>query len=106
MPRDITKHIEFIRLIARFNYDGEELENGEEFIMKNDDAVDTLNSLIHNARKLLSETTENNESEILCDALSYWLDKLENDVDSTNDGTGWPEINAEIATVKSLLERL
>src|SRR6266404_2903966 len=45
---------------------------------------------------------ENNEAVILCDALSYWLDKLEHDVASTNDGSGWPEINAEIETVKSL----
>jgi hypothetical protein len=49
---------------------------------------------------------ENNESEILCDALAYWLDKLENDVESTDDGSGWPEINAEITTVKSLIARL
>jgi hypothetical protein len=51
-------------------------------------------------------TGENNEAVILCDALSYWLDKLECDVESTNDGTGWPEINAEIETVKSLIARL
>ncbi len=49
---------------------------------------------------------ENNEAVILCDALSYYLDKLEHDVESTNDGSGWPEINAEIATVKSLITRL
>jgi hypothetical protein len=48
----------------------------------------------------------NNEAEILFDALSYWLDKLENDVASTNDGSGWLEINTEIQTVKSLIQRL
>jgi len=46
---------------------------------------------------------ENNEAVILCEALSNYLAKLENDVASTNDGKGWPEINAEIATIKALL---
>ena len=48
----------------------------------------------------------NNEAEILNEALTAYQQKLENDVASTNDGKGWPEINAEIETVKSLIERL
>ena len=52
----------------------------------------------------------NNEAEILHDALSSYLEKLKDDVANTNDGSGfgrgWPEINAEIETVKSLIAKL
>ncbi len=43
----------FVESIARLNYDGEGLDNGEEFLMENDDAVDTMNSLILRARELV-----------------------------------------------------
>lgn len=52
------KQIEFISLIARMNYDGEELPDGEEFLMENDDAVMTLNELIHVAREMLEPTNQ------------------------------------------------
>lgn len=42
----------FVKQVAAFNYDGE-LVDGEAFLMENDDAVDTLNALIHEARKVV-----------------------------------------------------
>jgi len=46
----------FVSTIARMTQDGEEID-GREFVMENDDAVDTLNQLIDSARHLLAETT-------------------------------------------------
>lgn len=54
-----TQLKDFVQQIARMNYDGEETEDGE-FIMQNDDAVDTLNGLIHEARALLGIEEEEN----------------------------------------------
>lgn len=45
--------LELVRQIAVMNYDGEELEDGEQFVMENDDAVSTLGGLIDSARRLL-----------------------------------------------------
>lgn len=48
--------LEFVKLIARMNYDGEEIEGEEEpFLMENDDAVSTLGDLIESARALINE---------------------------------------------------
>lgn len=44
---------DFIKLIARMNYDGEEMNDGEIFILENDDAVNTCNELINSARHLI-----------------------------------------------------
>ncbi len=49
---DLARFRKFIERIARMNYDGEEREGDEPFVMENDDAVDTLNSLIMEAREL------------------------------------------------------
>lgn len=43
---------EFLDIIARMNYDGEERADGTEFIMENDDAVSTLSDLIAEARRI------------------------------------------------------
>ena len=47
----------FVAQIARMNYDGEirpdDDPNGDGFYMQNDDAVETLSSLIREARRLL-----------------------------------------------------
>jgi hypothetical protein len=57
--------------------------------------------------KDLQINEQNNETEILHDALSSYLEKLKDDVANTNDGSGfgrgWPENNAEIENVKSLI---
>ena len=42
-------------MIARMTQDGEEVD-GEEFVMENDDAVDTVNDLIDQARALTATT--------------------------------------------------
>jgi hypothetical protein len=46
----------FAAQIARMTQDSEEVE-GREFVMENDDAVDTLNELIDSARHLTAEAT-------------------------------------------------
>ena len=46
------KNLEFIQQIARLVKDGEIDDNGDVFDMPNDDAVDTLHSLISRAREL------------------------------------------------------
>jgi hypothetical protein len=46
----------FAARIARMTQDGEEVD-GKEFVMENDDAVDTLNALIDEARHLVAEAT-------------------------------------------------
>jgi hypothetical protein len=43
----------FICTIARTNFDGEERDGSPPFVMENDDAVDTLNSLIQQARDIV-----------------------------------------------------
>ncbi len=45
--------LELVRTVARMNYDGEELPDGTEFLMENDDAVSTLGSLIEQARSIV-----------------------------------------------------
>lgn len=45
----------FIQTIARMKQDGEEDENGNEWVMENDDAVTTLNDLIETARGLAAK---------------------------------------------------
>ena len=42
--------------IAQMNYDGEEREDDEDFIMENDDAVTTLSMIIREAREHAGET--------------------------------------------------
>jgi hypothetical protein len=44
----------FAAMIARMTQDGEEVD-GEEFVMENDDAVDTVNDLIDQARALTAK---------------------------------------------------
>lgn len=39
--------------IAQLKQDGEEDENGNAWVMENDDAIDTLNELITTARRIL-----------------------------------------------------
>ncbi|WP_305910481.1 hypothetical protein Q9L42_020195 (plasmid) [Methylomarinum sp. Ch1-1] len=52
----------FIERVARMNYDGEERpdldEEGDGFIMENDNAVSTLSQLIIEARALIGESDE------------------------------------------------
>jgi hypothetical protein len=47
--------LELARDIAKLNYDGETLPDGTDFEMENDDAVDTVNSLIRKARQIVGE---------------------------------------------------
>lgn len=47
---------EFIERIAAMTADGEEMEDGGEFVMENDDAVSTLNRLIEDARELVARS--------------------------------------------------
>ena len=47
----------FVAQIACMTQDGEEVD-GREFVMENDDAVDTLNALIDSARHLTAKATE------------------------------------------------
>ena len=61
----------FLRTVANMLKDGERDEDGHEFLMENDDAVDTLHSLINEARRLES-------GQKLID-LGYDLDELEDD---------------------------
>jgi hypothetical protein len=56
---DVEIAVPFISQVARMTYDGEEID-GEEFVMENDDAVDTLNGLIHEARELENEVQPSN----------------------------------------------
>lgn len=50
-----------IRELADMKLDGEEVD-GEEFIMENDDAVITMNLVIQEARKILSEQATRDEA--------------------------------------------
>jgi hypothetical protein len=43
----------FVRQIARLQKDGEQMPGGEEFDMPSDDAVETVNGLISQARRVL-----------------------------------------------------
>jgi hypothetical protein len=52
-----------VELIAQMHYDGEELPNGEEFIMENDDAVMTLSNLIETARSIVAQPLPDSFSE-------------------------------------------
>lgn len=47
--------LKFSQTISRMKQDGEEDENGNEWIMENDDAVITLNELICGARELVAK---------------------------------------------------
>lgn len=49
------QYAKFILMIARLVKDGERQEDGTEFDMPSDDAVDTLHSLITQARALVEE---------------------------------------------------
>jgi hypothetical protein len=55
--QELIRLREFAAQIARMNYDGEEREDDEDFIMENDDAVTTLSMLIREAREHIGETT-------------------------------------------------
>jgi hypothetical protein len=48
-------HLTFIRTIAFMTKDGEEDNNGDTFTMENDDAYDSVHSLISQARVLLND---------------------------------------------------
>lgn len=50
--------VNLVLQISRLNYDGEELPGGGEYLMENDDAVDTVNSLIQSARHIINPKTE------------------------------------------------
>jgi hypothetical protein len=53
-PEDFKDKEDFIGIISRMIQDGEEVEGQEEpYVMSNDDAVETLNNLISQARELL-----------------------------------------------------
>jgi hypothetical protein len=45
---------DFVRLVAQLDKDGE-LVDGQEFVLENDDAVDTLHWIIDAARSLLGD---------------------------------------------------
>lgn len=47
-----ARAVSLIRTISRMTQDGEEID-GKEFIMENDDAVETLNGLITDARSIV-----------------------------------------------------
>jgi hypothetical protein len=51
-----AKLLAFVSSIARMTQDGED-RDGREFVMENDDAVNTLNELIDGARALTAEAT-------------------------------------------------
>jgi hypothetical protein len=57
----------FVREVAALTQDGEEVD-GEDFVMENDDAVGTLNSLIGQARELLSATKASGDTTPKTDA--------------------------------------
>jgi hypothetical protein len=68
--------INLLSTIARMNYDGEILDDGTEFDMVSDDAVETINSLIREARAELAVPTTalllselNDLESIACEAI-------------------------------------
>ena len=60
---DATDFRRFVRTVARLNWDGEPLSDGSEYVQENDDARDTLMSLITWARDILAETQESEDKE-------------------------------------------
>jgi hypothetical protein len=58
-----SEMLAFVAQIARMTQDGEEVD-GREFVMENDDAVDTLNALIDRARHFTAQATANHQSTI------------------------------------------
>lgn len=50
--------LDFVGTVARLNWDGEELPDGSEYVQENDDARDTLMSLITQARDILDSTAQ------------------------------------------------
>lgn len=56
-PAQAKAFKKFIASVARCTKDGEEVD-GQEFIMENDDAVNTLHDFIDQARKLLGIKTD------------------------------------------------
>lgn len=53
VPDDYLQMRRFVEQIARMNYDGEERDDDEPFVMENDDAVTDLSSLINQAREII-----------------------------------------------------
>lgn len=54
MPSQMEELIDFVSGIAEMNKDGE-LADGDEFILENDDAYETVMSLISMARAILGQ---------------------------------------------------
>jgi hypothetical protein len=50
-----ARALELVATIARMNFDGEEMEDGEVFEMENDDTHETLVSLIYQAREIMAQ---------------------------------------------------
>ncbi len=55
VPDDYPAMLKLVKTIANMKYDGEEGagENGDDYIMENDDAVSTLSSIIRDAREIV-----------------------------------------------------
>ena len=52
----ITKQVvSFIRMVSELHYDGEDLNDGTEYEQSNDDARDTLITIIEQARNIVNE---------------------------------------------------
>lgn len=51
----LLEAVEFVAQVSRYLKDGEEGEDGEVFVMENDDAVDTLHLTISDARRILEK---------------------------------------------------
>lgn len=55
---DALRFRDLLKTMARMNWDGEELPDGTEYVQENDDARDTLMSLITRARDLLGDSVK------------------------------------------------
>lgn len=54
-----TELCQFVFAIAELNYDGEVLEDGSEFVLENDDAVQSIGFLVQHARSLAKQVEGN-----------------------------------------------
>ena len=70
LKKDLLK---FVDTIAWMTRDGEKDEDGETFVMENDDAYDTLNRLISDARDLLGVDPVNTNK---CDHCKEMVDEI------------------------------
>lgn len=73
--------VDYVKMVARLIKDGEELENGEDFDMESDEAVDTVADLVNIARDLADRIEDGDVKEVemkaLYDALVEAHERLE-----------------------------